>query len=61
MKLEGKINGISVYSTPVCPPDVMYLIDESKFDVPRRKDGKPDMRYSINKIMKLSSPHLLKD
>ena len=55
MKLEGSYKGIPIYSTPVCPPDTLYMINEKNMviDYPKRKDGKPDMRYSINKLMKV--------
>jgi hypothetical protein len=51
MKLVGTINGIQVYETADLPPGIAYMIDTNKmyFDYPKRKDGKPDMRYAINK------------
>lgn len=55
MKLKGGYKGIPIYSIPVCPPDTIYMINEDYMviDRPRRKDGKPDMRYKVNKMFKL--------
>lgn len=52
MKLVGKFRGIPVYSSPDCPPDAVYLLNDSALErvFPLKKDGKPDMRYSINKL-----------
>ena len=30
-----------------------YLWNLSNLDIPRRKDGNPDLRYKINKVFKL--------
>jgi hypothetical protein len=55
MKLEGTLHGIPIYSTPNCPKDQVYMINPDNFyiDYPLRKDGKPDMRYSVNRLKRL--------
>lgn len=55
MKLEGYYMGIPMYSDPNVPPDILYCVNHNKFAInfPLRKDGKPDMRYSINKMEKV--------
>lgn len=54
MKLEGHINNIPIYSSPDCPPDTFYLInDDFYIKYPKRKDGQPDMRYGINKLERM--------
>lgn len=49
MKYEGKFAGFPVYSSPDVPENMLYLLDEDYFKIklPRRKDGKPDMRHWI--------------
>jgi hypothetical protein len=51
MKLVGTYRNIPVYSSPDCPPDTVYLMNDN-FTIkhPTRKDGKPDMRFGINKM-----------
>ena len=55
MKLEGYFNKIPVYSNPACPPNTVYLINTNDFKrvFPKRKDGKPDMRYSVNQLERI--------
>ena len=54
MKLVGHYNKMPIYSDPNCPPDTVYLInDEIKINSPLRKDGKPDRRYYVNKLIQL--------
>lgn len=43
--------GVPIYSTPACEDGVIYVVDPSKFDIPRRRDGKPDMRYRLNRML----------
>ena len=52
MKYKGTLNGIPIYSSPDCPPDQIFILNDKSFyfDYPLRKDGKPDMRYRINKF-----------
>jgi hypothetical protein len=52
MKLEGSYKGIPIYSSPDCPPDQLYLVNNDLFErrLPKRKDGRPDMRYKVNKL-----------
>ena len=50
MKYEGELNGIPVYSSPDCPSDTLYLLNDDAFDFPRKKDGTYDMRYGVNKL-----------
>lgn len=55
MKFEGFLSQIPVYSTPSVPSGVMYLLnrDTMFINYPKRKDGKPDMRFGINRLMRL--------
>ena len=59
MKLVGEYKGISVYSHPDCPSGFIYMVNDSNFDfeTAKRKDGSPDMRFSINKLQKLLNMH----
>jgi hypothetical protein len=52
MKREGTYQGIPVYSSPDCLKDTLYVLNEECFEraLPKRKDGKLDMRYSVNKL-----------
>ena len=53
-KLEGMYQGVPFYSHPACPPGFLYCLNDDalKFVFPKRKDGKPDMRYGINRLQK---------
>ena len=59
MKLEGEYQGIPIYSSPDCPEAMLYLVNDEYFyvDYPLRKDGKPDMRYGINKLQRALKYH----
>ena len=52
MKFEGYYNNIPMYSDPNCPPNMVYFFNENDIEMnyPKRKDGKLDMRYRVNKI-----------
>lgn len=52
MKYEGKYKGIPVYSNPAVESGMLYLINEDNFitNYPTKKNGTPDMRFSINKM-----------
>lgn len=52
MKHVAYFHGIPVYSSELVEGNVVWLINEEAFDIayPKRKDGKLDMRFSINKM-----------
>lgn len=53
-KFEGYMNGTAVYSNPMCPPGIIYMINDNfTIQHPLRKDGEPDMRYGINRMEKM--------
>ncbi len=50
MIFEGYLMGAPVYSSFDCEDGVIYCVDPMIFDIPRRKDCLPDMRYRINRL-----------
>lgn len=54
MKQVGQFKGIPVYSDSTIEKGIIYCVNNDiKLEYPKRKDGKPDMRYSINKMQKM--------
>lgn len=54
-KLEGYYRDIPVYSNPFVPDGMVYMMNANQLSGPKRKDGRPDMRYSVNKILRWSA------
>lgn len=51
-KLEGYYKNIPVYSSPLVQNGIIYMISQNAtFSGPKKKNGKPDMRYGINRLL----------
>jgi hypothetical protein len=55
-KIAGKV--LDIYSDPNMEPGVIHMFnpDDMKFNYPLKKNGKPDMRYDINKWSQVLNP-----
>lgn len=55
MKLVGYLRGMPVYESPDVEPGILYVVNPNNMyvDYPKRKDGEPDMRYSVNRLARL--------
>ncbi len=57
-KLAGTLYGLPPYSHPDVPEGIVYAVnDEFQFKYPLRKDGKPDMRFAVNKMRRIFETH----
>ncbi len=51
-RVVGHYKGVPVVSSPFVPKDIVYVVpSDLEFSGPRRKNGQPDMRFSLNKLL----------